>query len=368
MKKSWIIAIVIAPSACAIEPEVEPRAAVTVVTAVTAVPPVTTIDGDPCPEWGCGENSPVMGPWRFHELDVNGAPNAEGIVLLDFQKDGVSYHPEILDGSQLIATSMSQTLTGTALTGGYLRVLTQGGTTLGAVYHINIVKVSAQASSLVRFWFGRPTSIETYQLTYSGPGGGGTTAEQPLCNSPPDSTPTTGPVGQSWVQPLEAILYSGDRYDAAHKLVTASSYSTSGGWFNIACAGSALAKLHLTRHTTAGSGPGYTATAAQRQAVLKMYVSDLCGTGHAWTRKGTPLHWTNAPQWSQLDGTEFAHEALWTDGGALCLDEHRLGALFDNASGFLGECTLPACPQVALGATLPLGAYLLSAVPANPGS
>jgi ADYC domain len=350
--KIWIAGLLVVSSACLIEPGPgsEPEEAVS----------VTTQMESQCPTWGCGENSPIMGPWKFYELNVNHLANAQGISIIDFQQAGHSYQPHLLNGSQLLATDAAGiTISGAALAGGYFRLATPSGP-----YNLLLSKVSPLATSAVLFWIGPPSPIETYELVYMGPTD---TFPRPVCNSPPSSTFSEGP-RQSWARPLEAILYTGDRYDADQKLVTASSYPATLGWFNIACAGSALAKLHLTRHTTAGSTPAYLATASQRQAMLKMYVSDVCGNGDAWTKKGTPLHWTNTLQWNQLDNLEFAQEALWTATGARCLTKHRLGALYDNFAGFRSACNPPPCPVVPYGAPLPLGAYLLSAVPFDPGS
>jgi hypothetical protein len=357
MPRIWIVALVIASSAC-LAPDPAPHTTVAAVAALGA----DGGDGEtPCPSWGCGENSPIIGPYGFHELNTLGTENLEHVSITDFQKDGVSYRTRIVGGSRLIATAADGTvLSGADLTGGYFAIATPTGP-----YRIVIARVSPLATSTVKFWIGPDSSIETYQLVYLGPGA---TTPLPLCNRPPTDTFTDGP-GWVWHQPLEAILYSGDRYDSARKRVTASSVRGFDGWFNIACAGSALAKLHLTRHTTAGSTLGYTTTVTQRQAMLKMYVSDLCGTGTAWTKKGTPLHWTNTLHWSVLDGHEFAHEALWTADGAACLDVHRLGTLYaSTVSGFLAECAPPPCPAVPLGAPLPLGAYVLSAVPVAPAT
>jgi hypothetical protein len=208
----------------------------------------------------------------------------------------------------------------------------------------------------VEFWLGPKERIETYRLVYTAPD---TPGETPLCNDPPDDGGSGTP---PWQRPLEAILYTGDRYDALQKRVIVDRESR--GWFNIACAGSVLAKLHLTRHTTAGSNDDYATSQAQRQAMLKMYVSDVCGTGHAWTKKGTPLHWTNNRGWGDLDGNEFAHEALWDENGAVCLDVHRLGTLYDNPDGFRGECSIPACPSPE--DRVWQATYLSSAVPGDP--
>ena len=49
----------------------------------------------------------------------------------------------------------------------------------------------------------------------------------------------------------EAITFEGDHYDAEHKRVTGTKFKD--GWFNFACAGTAVAKMHMLRHTRAGS-------------------------------------------------------------------------------------------------------------------
>lgn len=312
-----------------------------------------------CPKWGCGENSPIMGPFGFHELDTAGTANAEGVRVLGLKLGSVTYQPRIINGSQLIGFDPigGGTISGTQLTNAYLSVWGPDGP-----YKITIKKVTPQASSFTKFWIGPATQIETYELLYNKVN---STDPLPLCNNPPERTSGEGS-GRVWARPLEAILYTGDRYDADRKLVTASSYRGSGTWFNIACAGSALAKLHLTRHTTAGTVAGFVSSAAQRQSMLKMYVSDLCGRGVAFTKKGTPLHWENTPGWSLLDGAELAHESMWTSSGALCLDTHRR---FDEyLADIHAECTaaghpLPPCD----GESAPPGSYYLTtAVPIAP--
>ncbi|MBA3538727.1 MAG: hypothetical protein H0T79_03800 [Deltaproteobacteria bacterium] len=308
--------------------------------------PITNVEKIDCPTWGCGENSPVMGPYLFHELNLEGVPNAEQVQVLNFQKGLTFYLPRVA-GAKLSAidTITNTTIAGSALAGGWFNLQTPQG-----IYKLHVVKVSPDA---IPYWVGDTTELnESYELEYSPPGLEGKRA---LCGSPPSET--DGNKGHPWVNPYESMLFTGDRYDATRKTVTASSYSTTTGWMNLACAGSAVAKLHLNRHTTAGSpGPGLVTTSwAQRQALLKMFVSDLCGTGMAFTLKGTPLHWENAAGWSTLDGTE-AHEAFWNSTGALCLDTHRLGQKYLADIGAM--CDLPACPV-----NWPRGTYLTSAVP-----
>jgi hypothetical protein len=81
------------------------------------------------------------------------------------------------------------------------------------------------------YWAGPPGTAPVYELTYTS----ATQPDpQPLCTAGANA----------------AILFAGDRYDAARETVTATGAATR-GWVNVACDGTALAKLHLTRHTEA---------------------------------------------------------------------------------------------------------------------
>jgi hypothetical protein len=122
-----------------------------------------------------------------------------------------------------------------------------------------------------------------------------------------------------------ALVFTGDRYDANKKTVTAGKSD----WFNVACAGSAIAKMHLLRHTTAGAAGGLQTTVDQRQAMLKMLTDDICGTGYSFTKDGEDVYYTDVRDWhppvpagSTLP-TNARVEAIWSKDGAICLDEPR---------------------------------------------
>src|SRR5262249_31439197 len=99
-----------------------------------------------------------------------------------------------------------------------------------------------------------------------------------------------------------AIAFAGDRYDPVQKIVTDTVRGTQ--WFNLACAGTATAKVHLVRHTNAGAwspstwhpgvditspGAPYHTAPQLRQAMLKMFAADYCGSGFPFTVDGQPL-------------------------------------------------------------------------------
>jgi hypothetical protein len=301
--------------------------------AVEAAPAVATdpvSKFDDCPWWGCGGNTPVIDLWGFHDLDLDGAPNQAGIRLLAMVKNQARYLPEF-DGARLLARparGSGPPLEHAALEGAAFVLETPGGIVYLQIRHV---------SNLTPYWVGEPDLNETYELTY----GADLASDRPVCANPPNPESPD----EEWPAATEALLFAGDRYDAQTKRVTAID-AAAGRWFNIACAGSALAKLHLTRHTTAGSQSTFKSTQAERQAVLKMYTSDVCGTGRAFTRAGEPLHWSNRGRWLELTGTEASSEALWTETGALCLDEHRLEA--DPGFPGIRDAIVEECAQVGI--------------------
>ena len=323
--------------------------------------------GDTCPTWGCGENSPVMGPFgNWWDLHFGGQANNDRLVVEGFFLGNTRLTPS-LRGSRLSATKPSLplgttvTLTGTQLNNAYFRLRAPSG----EIFQLIIKSVNPVATSTVTYWVGPPTQIETYELKWNHPG---EIESTPVCTNPPERDSGEGP-GRFWTRQTEAILFTGDRYSEDKEV----SLTDTSGWMNIACAGSVLAKLHLNRHTTAGSTSTYVTTALQRQAMLKMYVSDVCGTGNAWTTAGTKLHFqqnqTATSVWTNLDGLEYGFEAQWGPDGALCIDSHRRGTEYwPNIELDCGAAMPPACgndPEDFVGAHAPfkMGAYIASAVP-----
>lgn len=320
--------------------------------------PDTTQLRSTCLDWGCGESVPVLDGLAFHELHEAGTPNAAGIRLLGLTQRGRAYTVDVVDNrlfARALGSSRDGDLSGAQLEGARLSLSTPEG-----IYDIRI-----RAVSQVPYWVGEATPNELYHLEFTDPNG---SEARPLCSNPPDAA-------GEWPEPTGALIFTGDRYDAVGKRVIAGAPADPGEWFNIACAGSALAKLHLSRHTPAGSSGEFTSTTAQRQAMLKMFTADMCGTGQAFTEAGTPLRWGNATGTRHLRGDEASFEALWGEDGALCLDEHRLDVDADDPDDLeihrevvraceavgkpLPPCTdLPGFPR-----TWPAGAYVLSANP-----
>jgi hypothetical protein len=133
-----------------------------------------------------------------------------------------------------------------------------------------------------------------------------------------------------------ALIFTGDRYDADHETVKLPNQPDDQDalWFNIACAGTAIAKMHLLRHTVAGSAPASPPSITQRQAVLKMLAADYCGTGMPlFTRNGHPLQYSfYQPSWVSAPpalpqptlSNALSLDAIWNQDGAVCINTARL--------------------------------------------
>ena len=115
-----------------------------------------------------------------------------------------------------------------------------------------------------------------------------------------------------------AVIFRGDRYDEKAKTVNETGGTDT--WFNIACAGTTVAKMHLLRHTWAGNRDGRRPTSEnQRQAVLKMLVADYCGNGKPFTVDGHPLVYAYNKAWEpSVDFTTAASlDAVWNASHAV---------------------------------------------------
>ncbi len=304
-----------------------------------------------CPKFGCGENSPRIEVWDFHELDEAGQPNDADVRIIDMVKGAQHYAVDVV-GDRLTGVSSVGTLQGVALENAAIRVNTPQG-----IYEIKILKVSQST----QFWIGPPAFVESYRLAYTKLGSGQTPRD--LCPNPPRSR--LDPAGGLWGSTVEALVFTGDRYDALDRTVTHWTTATSGTWFNIGCAGSAIAKLHLNRHTTASQTSVYQTQWYQRQAMLKMYASDVCAAGEAFTYAGTPLHYANRTGWFSLTGMEASIEGYWGASGAVCLENHRLAGVFGADIAF--QCpSVPTCSALIPGFPAggwPRGAHFITANP-----
>jgi hypothetical protein len=214
-----------------------------------------------------------------------------------------------------------------------------------------LISITIASVDMVHYWAALPgvppsmtPPIETYDLRWAP----FHVAEgDPVCGNPRRATTRS----TRWDVARTAVVFEGDRIDANLKTVAPMIESA---WFNIGCAGHAIAKLALTGHTEAARADGYQTDPEERQAMLKMLTGDYCGTGNAFTASGERLYWRDDRGWmSFLGGVHPVVEARWTSVGAACLGAPRLDV---NAplSGWPATLGMPAIKQIlAACSTLP---------------
>jgi hypothetical protein len=313
-----------------------------------------------CDEWICGSNSPVIATYRFHELNTNGLLNAEGFSVMSIWKAGTHYHLSVEQG-RIVGRAGSLQISGAALQGAQIR-LRQGAKT----YAIQITALGSVQTFARLGGMTRP--IETYQLDVAElVGDVPRTDFRSLCvNPPPRSSPDLLGMSQS-----HALVFEGERIDRTTKTIAPALDST---WFNIGCAGHAIAKLAANAQTeVARAAWGFNTTILDRQAFLKMLTADYCGTGKAFTVAGQPLQWRDWHGYTQYVSSplNLELEARWTPNGATCLNTPRVDAnptqlgtiLFGGnvMAEIAAECG--ALPPCAGGPTLFNGALVLSSNP-----
>jgi hypothetical protein len=292
-----------------------------------------------CPDWACGSNTPLVNDAAVGELNRNGAAGDGGFRILSFQDAlGVPLDLDIQHGEFVGTGLLGIEYRGADLIGG--RIILE-----------NVADLSLHAINIADFghvdsWTQPVEQVPVYHLL-------SVTLDANLLpiGSAEQVCGAVLPAGDgSLLAKHYAVLIDGERYDAQTKTVSASGASAD-GWFNIACNGSALAKMKLL-----GYDPEYTNTAttaqttpSQRQATLKMITADYCGSGVSFTIIGEPLRWYNRSGAATPDASvppALSSEAIWLDSGALCLDVPRLeDDEPDIAAAIAAECgaALPSC-------------------------
>ena len=282
-----------------------------------------------CAEHDCGGNAASMGIGiSFHDAHKT-LLNDAGVRLVGFRKAGQRLELAV-EGDELVGWKGSQKLQQLQLSGARL-VFARGDDTF--VVRIGRPATSEPGWKLIEFWAVPQERISAYQFVYHrlGPGepidNESVTDWAPLCAETlaAGDRETTQYIGDavSW-----AIVFAGDRYDAATKTVSTDPARVD-GWFNIACLGTAVAKMHLFRYSEAGTPLNQLPTTQlERQALLKAITGDECGTGHSFTHDGHQVGYMDRRGWVHpfdVNGPDIESvESLWTAQGARCLDEPRL--------------------------------------------
>jgi hypothetical protein len=280
-----------------------------------------------CEEFGCGTNSPAVDNLGVHDLhgQVNGLPNANKFRIVKITNTafpGVLFKQIFSKGGRLTVTNGVTTLTGAQVQNTSLIVETPLGATK---YEIKIGDMGRTP-----YWaqLGGIQWATTYKMDWDieALAPGQKRNWKNICTKPP----APNDPDLLGMDAFKVVVFELDEIDAAKKTVTQRRDVVTPGdsalWFNIGCAGHALAKLHLTGHTTAaGTAVGFHTTNKQRQATLKMIAADYCGTGYAFTVAGQKLYWLDENPYNTYPvGFVGKKEAEWTASGAACLNVPRV--------------------------------------------
>lgn len=273
-----------------------------------------------CPAWRCGFNSAEVNGRSLRELNLAGLPNADKVKIAGFLPPPLALlggYSLAVENDELVAKRSGSKLRGAQLVGSIILVQ---ATDLGLPLPVTIAGYTTVPS-----WADGGEPIGAYTLVY------------------PEVTALLGlknVCSGSLLDPLASVatVLGGETYDPIKKEVVPND-----GWFTLACAGSAAAKLKLLGYGPQSKFPGTTAPASvpARQATLKMLTADYCGKGVSYTENGTPVVWENHEGTADSSNwhTPGSVEAVWTDEGALCLDDPRI-------AGTIVECDdgpLPSC-------------------------
>lgn len=346
---SWGVAAVAATaaaiSACALDPAgPDPATADPTVDSVTQA-----FTGGPCPEFGCGTNSPVVDTqFDFHDLSLLGPPrqaftipNNTGLAIVADPRTGraqivqgrQSYDLAVVDGRFVGTCVGCPPLQGAALVNATI-TLTMN-TKDGPVPRYVIIIATVRE---MPYFLGQGNTA-SYTLQWRSLAGGPTTN---LCNNikllEDLIAQNGGGEGDYAMQELmnmrtfETVVFEGDRIYSQTMRTDKLADDT---WFNIGCAGHTLAKLRLTQNTIHSQTAAQPKDWERRQASLKMLVADYCDVGIPLTVAGQKLVW-------QGDLMSFFTpprkiEARWTENGATCLYAPRM--LFPTSA--LGASTFP---------------------------
>ena len=290
----------------------------------------------------CGVNSAQINGYAISELDLAGTPsipghpNSAGVEYLALMSPGNELYTLSVENGGLVATSPD----GVVLSGNQLvnfRLILRAA---GVVFPLYITSHKYASTWTQPF---KPR-IPVYGLAYPGNLGFGI----PLTRRPTESLQSVCP-GHT-ASDTTAVVFAGEVYDVNLRTVIDSStpqFPNIEHWMSIACTGSAAAKMKFLNYGPQANfdGMGKSATARQRQATLKMITADYCGFGYSFTETGTPIYWQNPYDSAENIQTPDTVEAVWSDTGALCINDGQLRLhTYADVQAICGPATPPPCP------------------------
>jgi hypothetical protein len=298
---------------------------------------------------GCGLNGGWLGQnIAFHELDADTKNTVEvdrpggTLRIVSFQRPRTDAPDAPLisgivrvDRDQLKAVTKNYTYTGNELEGWYMTVeYARGAHANPETYYLKITKVHK-----TKYWTTLQKGlVPLYRFEWT----------RDLRKR---SAPVCGPTivdSDDQVQGT-AVIFGGDHYDTNTFKITPSAGTQYSTRFNVACVGTALAKLHLHRHTEAAIRPaGSSPSVDDHQAVLRMLTADYCGNGESKSVNGRQLEYTyKEPKWQPnapgfAPGPEDLLDGVWGANGAICVEHPRLGQPAANVTS-CSDRSIPLC-------------------------
>ncbi len=276
-----------------------------------------------CGAWRCGFNAAEINGQSLQSLHLQGQPNEDGVKITGFIPPALGllggYTTLTVENDEFVAKNLlGSKIKGAQLVTGIILLELPGGLPL-------------------------PVTILGYEQVPSWAEGAPPIAAYTLVSIDANSLLATNVCSGSLLNALisSVTVIGGETYDNEKKLVQAGRT----GWFTLACAGSAAAKMKLMGYSPQTKFPGTNkpSTVAQRQATLKMITAAYCENGVSYTENGTPVVWNNKA--GTVDSSDWhvpgEIEAVWTDKGALCYDATRIA----DAEV---DCILPSCDDFSV--------------------
>jgi hypothetical protein len=197
----------------------------------------------------CGTNSPYLSEYSFHELNFEGLPNDEGLMVTGLESPLVWWtqlYPRV-EADRLTAVDGHGTiwLSGDMLAGSHLTIIDSAAEPRKFELKIQTVYTGFD------LWVDPNGEVlESYKLSWK-EAGAPPQDFRALCTLPP---PQMIGDGQEWYpDPDGTLLFTGDRYAAETKRVYDTEPRSTRGWVNVACPGGAKYKMFMTRHATFSS-------------------------------------------------------------------------------------------------------------------
>ncbi len=300
-----------------------------------------------CPEDTCGSNSPKIETEGFHELNVKGLPNDQNMRLTSAKLGRTAVEIFVDKGRLYAVTPQGLRRSGVQLIG--LRLL------LDATLKDSVIPYELEVVGYRDLPYPVPLkstdSTGAYIVEYVDRDG----QRRNLC-APRSGGSQDLPYDEALgMQPREVLLFEGDRINTETMSIDP---AIDRSWINLGCYGHTLAKLHLTRNSTASKALAYGHDLDHRQATLKMFVGDYCGTGRPFTVSGQPISWRDDTGVMEFYGAPFSLDARWDARGAACMVEPRMlyPATTEGARKFpnivnqiSAECSVPICANTNFG-------------------